>query len=64
MFSISTDLILETSLVTNPFQNVKDSKQATSKNIKIPYNAELNSSYLYQFCIANVASFNIHCKRK
>ena len=60
MFSISTDLILETSLVTNPFQNVKDS----SKNIKIPYNAELNSSYSYQFCIANVASFNIHCKRK
>ena len=58
MFSISTDLILETSLVTNPFQN------DASKNIKIPYNAELNSSYLYQFCIANVASFNIHCKRK
>ena len=60
MFSISTDLILETSLVTNPFQNV----QGSSKNIKIPYNAELNSSYLYQFCNANVASFNIHCKRK
>ena len=61
MFSISTDLILETSLVTNPFQNVKD---YASKNIKITYNDELNSSYLYQFCIANVASFNIHCKRK
>lgn len=31
MFSILTDLILETSLVTNPFQNVKDSKQRVEK---------------------------------
>ena len=37
MFSISTYLILETSLVTSPFQNIKDS----SKNNEIHYNAEL-----------------------